>query len=38
MTIEQKVREIAPEGYLLQLTKRMADIARAALTGDSHED
>ena len=25
------IPETAPEGYLLQLTKRMADIARAAL-------
>lgn len=31
------IPETAPEGYLLQLTKRMADIARAALAGDSHE-
>ena len=30
------IPETAPEGYLLQLTKRMADIARAAL-GDSHD-
>ena len=29
------IPETAPEGYLLQLTKRMADIARAALAGDS---
>ena len=28
------IPETAPEGYLLQLTKRMADIARAAL-GDT---
>ena len=27
------IPETAPEGYLLQLTKRMADIARAALGG-----
>ena len=27
------IPETAPEGYLLQLTKRMADIARAALEG-----
>ena len=31
------IPETAPEGYLLQLTKRMADIARAALAGDSHD-
>lgn len=31
------IPETAPEGYLLQLTKRMADIARAALEGDSHD-
>ena len=30
------IPETAPEAYLLQLTKRMADIARAAL-GDSHD-
>lgn len=27
------IPDTAPEGYLLQLTKRMADIARAALEG-----
>lgn len=27
------IPETAPEGYMLQLTKRMADIARAALEG-----
>lgn len=27
------IPETAPEGYLLHLTKRMADIARAALAG-----
>ena len=31
------IPETAPEGYLLQLTKRMADTARAALAGDSHD-
>lgn len=31
------IPETAPEGYLLQLTKRMADIARAALAGNSHD-
>ena len=31
------IPETAPEAYLLQLTKRMADIARAALAGDSHD-
>ena len=31
------IPDTAPEGYLLQLTKRMADIARAALAGDSHD-
>ena len=31
------IPETAPEGYLLQLTKRMADIASAALAGDSHD-
>ena len=31
------IPETAAEGYLLQLTKRMADIARAALAGDSHD-
>ena len=31
------IPETAPEGYLLQLTKRMADIARAAIAGDSHD-
>ena len=31
------IPETAPEGYMLQLTKRMADIARAALAGDSHD-
>lgn len=31
------IPETAPEGYLLQLTKRMADIASAALKGDSHD-
>ena len=31
------IPETAPEGYLLQLTKRMADIARAALAGDSND-
>ena len=31
------IPETASEGYLLQLTKRMADIARAALAGDSHD-
>ena len=30
------IPETAPEGYLLQLTKRMTDIARAAL-GESHD-
>ena len=29
------IPDTAPEGYLLQLTKRMADIARAALAGDT---
>lgn len=29
------IPETAPEGYLLHLTKRMADIARAALKGSS---
>ena len=28
------IPETAPEAYLLQLTKRMADIARAALAGE----
>lgn len=31
---EAFIPETAPEGYLLQLTKRMADIARAALKGN----
>ena len=31
------IPETAPEGYLLQLTKRMADIALRALAGDSHD-
>ena len=31
------IPETAPEGYLLQLTKRMADIASAAIIGDSHD-
>ena len=31
------IPETAPEAYLLQLTKRMADIARAALQETSHD-
>ncbi len=31
------IPETAPEGYLLHLTKRMADIARAALAGKTEQ-
>ena len=31
------IPETAPEGYLLHLTKRMADIARAALAGKAKQ-